>query len=720
MARQRNELTGRQDELAALRWDGRTPVLKVVRGVAGSGKTAVLSQVRRELVDRGILVIELDGSAERPEWDAFGAHLLLDAIRGRFEEFGPMLVTAIEAVVKLCTAESYSSHWRRFCLLNAFSALFTTIRATAPIALLVDNAHLLGQPVAALTPAQRAGHLVIAACADGPSELSDRADEVVDLRPLPDPEVDTLLRQLAGIPIDPVLPRVLQDALGCLYGNPGTLLSTMADLRARDRLVSVQGRLCLWNPAEPVSLPSTHPLMAGLDGCGRDLVALAGSTVGFRVDDIPMLAAATGRTPLEYGRAADRLVLAGVLESEANGRLRPRCRALTADAGDLHRLVAESLLANGRYGPVTAGHIAAAGRSMPPRSKSLEVLREQRSLPIATAAHAYAAWWHSRDRDLRSELIRLLLKAGDHVRLAEVVEESLDQVDQELAIAAALVSIHSGQVMSAEVEAALTGTAQLAFCRRWFSGEEIRLDEVIACFAPGREPRASDVDLGTFCASRELGTVFAAVLGPDYRVPDTGPLAAYHRVCREYAGTDWSAALSAARELELDPHADDTARRYARLLAAEMSSWRGEDRQAEAWRRSAAGAFPALRGLPTWLNQVLACLVNGDVAALTEAYEIARSIGAARLVSEVKRALTRIGVAPPVERTRSDELSELQQRIIELIRQDRTNRQIAEAVLISEKTVEKHLTRLFAKAGCRTRHGLATSGLGGRLEPVSA
>ncbi|WP_370948055.1 AAA family ATPase [Amycolatopsis sp. cg5] len=716
MARQ---LTGRQDELAALRWDGSTPALKVVSGAAGSGKTAVLEQLRRDLADRGFVVIEMDGAAERPEWDAFGAHLLLDAIRGRFEELGTGLVAAIDAVGKLCTEESYSSHWRRFCLLNAFSALFTTIRATAPIAVLVDDAHLLGQPIAALTPARRAGHFVVAACHDGPSELSERADEVVDLNSLADPAVDTLLRQLAGTPVDPVLPRVLQEALGRLYGNPGTLVSTMADLRARDRLVTVQGRLCLRAPAEPVRLPDAHPLMVELDRCGdagRELVALASSTVGCRVDDIPMLAAATGRAPLAYGRAADRLVLAGVLESESTGRLRSRCRALAADPGDLHRLIAESLLSAGRHGPVTAGHIAAAGRTMPPRPELLEVLQDKQSKPFAAVAHAYAAWWHSRDRDLQAELIRLLIRAGDYPRLAQVVEESLDQADEKLAVAAALVSIHSGQPMSVGVEKAIEGTPQLAFCRRWFAGEEIRLDEVVACFAP--DAVLADRDLEAFCASRELGTVFSALLGPDYRVPDSGPLAAYHRVCREYAGTDWSSAMSAARELELDPHADAGAKRYSRMLASEMADWRGEERQAESWRVS--GAYPALRDLPTRLNEVVACLSDGDVATLTEAYETARAIGAARLIAETKRALTRFGAAPPVTRARTDELSELQHRIIELIRLGRTNRQIAVAVRISEKTVEKHLTRLFAKAGCRTRHGLATSGLGGRLEPVSA
>jgi DNA-binding CsgD family transcriptional regulator len=65
-------------------------------------------------------------------------------------------------------------------------------------------------------------------------------------------------------------------------------------------------------------------------------------------------------------------------------------------------------------------------------------------------------------------------------------------------------------------------------------------------------------------------------------------------------------------------------------------------------------------------------------------------------------------------------VSDVERRIVELIQSGKTNRQIALALLMSEKTVEKHLTRLFAKAGCRTRHGLAMSGLGARQELVGA
>jgi DNA-binding NarL/FixJ family response regulator len=38
-----------------------------------------------------------------------------------------------------------------------------------------------------------------------------------------------------------------------------------------------------------------------------------------------------------------------------------------------------------------------------------------------------------------------------------------------------------------------------------------------------------------------------------------------------------------------------------------------------------------------------------------------------------------------------------------------TNRQIAAEIQVSEKSVERHLTKLFAKAGCRSRLGLVAA-----------
>jgi DNA-binding NarL/FixJ family response regulator len=78
-----------------------------------------------------------------------------------------------------------------------------------------------------------------------------------------------------------------------------------------------------------------------------------------------------------------------------------------------------------------------------------------------------------------------------------------------------------------------------------------------------------------------------------------------------------------------------------------------------------------------------------------------------------------MGVALPRARAARDEFTDVELRIIALVRQGMTNRQIAAAVQVSEKTVENHLTRLFAKTGCRSRLDLATASLEGRLTVVA-
>ena len=60
----------------------------------------------------------------------------------------------------------------------------------------------------------------------------------------------------------------------------------------------------------------------------------------------------------------------------------------------------------------------------------------------------------------------------------------------------------------------------------------------------------------------------------------------------------------------------------------------------------------------------------------------------------------------PVPITRTRAWSATEERIVALISRGRTNRQIGSELGLSEKTVESHLTRLFAKSGCRSRVAL--------------
>ncbi|MEU7588483.1 LuxR C-terminal-related transcriptional regulator [Micromonospora sp. NPDC049230] len=111
-----------------------------------------------------------------------------------------------------------------------------------------------------------------------------------------------------------------------------------------------------------------------------------------------------------------------------------------------------------------------------------------------------------------------------------------------------------------------------------------------------------------------------------------------------------------------------------------------------------------------------ACLALGRVAEdprpwLVEAQAVAKTMTSGWLRSAVAAVMRERDVRQPRTRTPRTGFSPVEARIIELIGHGRTNRQIAAQVRISEKTVENHLTRLFARTGCRSRVELAAVSL---------
>lgn len=883
MGRRRGALQGRDEVLAALRARAQGLTLTVLQGKRGSGRSSVLARLGREFEAAGMIVLSVTGMAGRQGRDRSVGLPILDVLRDRFEELGgdPWLADAMESLSRLCEGTSHSDPEERARLATMLGTVFERLGARARVALLVDDVDHFASPAPALAEICRTGQIVVAAGEDGGSEdLCALADEVVELGALSDAAASAVLRQAGRAPLDELLHQAVRDGLGPLYGNPGTLVSTMADLRRRGRLSVVHGHLCLRDSREPVALAAGHPMVEEVERCGRfgrDLVALATDGAGFWVDEIPLLASATGESEIDYGRAADRLVLAGVLEADPVGRLSVGCPALgpavaarvSEESASSRRLIVRRLLdadAGPRSGHLR--HVAALGRGMEPRPELAERLREAELLVPALdteghAAYRYAAWWHAGTGEPRTrpafDLVRLFMRTGDYARLATFTAElatdgrraELDAESRaELAAAAALAALHLGEPVAEPVRAALTAEgsmpAALAFCDRWFAGQPARAADLEAAFAPllrrssspptiewrTQRPRRPAALIEEAFAVRDLVPAFESVLGSQYGTPVDGPLGTYHRLRTGYAGEDWAAALSAARRLELEPSADPVAREYARLHAAEMCFWQGEDRRASEWLASVderTGVFPALRGwvevarcridgglgdalragwravelsrerddidglsrllrrmatvaaesgeaLPirrvqkeaealdqrrrtpgtheTLLsigsllhadvvkaqaaeqlirsrgNRIelsMACELVGSVAAeprpwLAEALEIARAIGAARLITRVKKAMTDRGISAAAVRgeAEAEALSEIELRIADLVRRGRTNRQIAHAVGMSEKTVEKYLSRLYVKAGCKSRHGLAASDFGARGESVGA
>ncbi len=58
-------------------------------------------------------------------------------------------------------------------------------------------------------------------------------------------------------------------------------------------------------------------------------------------------------------------------------------------------------------------------------------------------------------------------------------------------------------------------------------------------------------------------------------------------------------------------------------------------------------------------------------------------------------------------RIRTEGLTDAEHRVAALVAQGRTNREVATALFLAERTVETHLTHVYAKLGLRSRAELA-------------
>jgi DNA-binding CsgD family transcriptional regulator len=89
--------------------------------------------------------------------------------------------------------------------------------------------------------------------------------------------------------------------------------------------------------------------------------------------------------------------------------------------------------------------------------------------------------------------------------------------------------------------------------------------------------------------------------------------------------------------------------------------------------------------------------------ALEEARQLFDMLGAPRWVHRARSELARIGGRPP----RPLALSASERKVAELAAEGHTNREIAAAMFLSDKTVEAHLTHIYRKAGVASRRQLA-------------
>jgi DNA-binding CsgD family transcriptional regulator len=173
------------------------------------------------------------------------------------------------------------------------------------------------------------------------------------------------------------------------------------------------------------------------------------------------------------------------------------------------------------------------------------------------------------------------------------------------------------------------------------------------------------------------------------------------------------AALSEQRAAALNLSAGSVRARAAR---AEVLLARGEhDAAAELALSAADHPQDGLRDLldaRLLAGQAMAAAGRRDdaVAQFHRVAEEAAPGGARRLTDAADRELRRLGarVSASARRTSalatgSEELTEREQAIADLVVEGLSNKQVAAKLFISEKTVENHLSKVYAKVGVRSR-----------------
>jgi DNA-binding CsgD family transcriptional regulator len=90
--------------------------------------------------------------------------------------------------------------------------------------------------------------------------------------------------------------------------------------------------------------------------------------------------------------------------------------------------------------------------------------------------------------------------------------------------------------------------------------------------------------------------------------------------------------------------------------------------------------------------------------AIRAALDGFEQLGAATWIAKARGELGRIG-----GRTREEGLTAAERRVAALVAEGRTNREVASALFVGERTIETHLSHVYAKLGLRSRAELARS-----------
>lgn len=640
--------------------------LVLVRGAAGSGRSSLLAAVARKWRGAGVHVIETGFSAGTAPLQA-----IVEAVRADFEVLGePRMVDAVAAISRYSARGYTSDPVHLLGLVQQLSTMIGLIVARGPAALLVDDADAAEAAAPVLDTTRVAGCLVVAAVSSSGGAsvpLRTLADTVVDLSPLSAAAVGALLADRFGTPVDPGVVAALRAAFGPLGGNPAALLDAADELGRPGLLAEVHGRLCLAGPRVPIALPGPAfgRLVRGFDAATVEFLArIAVTPVG--LNELPLLAGFANASTPDLGALADRLLDAGLLMLTTQGLL--RCSAVAIEnhliavvgpaavaaqrravtlavlARAMNNLSAESAPPNERA--IAADQVAHAGCALAPGEAPAKLLlvaaAEPGTSPQRAADWLEAALLHTHDRVQRrwitAELLRLQMRTGRYDQMAATVDAALaepgspaDEVREDVAAAAMLAAVHTGVPIGDEVRRRLDADERplpaVQFADRWFTGA----GDARALRETGRSrnarPLLSAAELSRIAIAEtgpgDLADAFETVLGERYSPGGRTLPAIYGRVLRGYRDGDFTAALSAARELETSFSCSTPMNELARIWAAEMSRAMGDVEGGRGWLAAVSRPqlFPALAA---WAECGLALAGQPDDDGVRAAFEVGR------------------------------------------------------------------------------------------------
>jgi DNA-binding CsgD family transcriptional regulator len=303
--------------------------------------------------------------------------------------------------------------------------------------------------------------------------------------------------------------------------------------------------------------------------------------------------------------------------------------------------------------------------------------------------------------ELRDGNWKLARAYAEHsYELSQMFTGSDQEADPEAAIPLALVSAYQGEHAEARRIAdrgvELAESSGLPFVASWYRGVLGLLEHWGGSHDAGVELFAAAMQAREALGFREPAT-------PVYRADYVQALLELGRVDQAVAVLDpWEAD---AQRLGRDWALAETSRCRGLLAAA-----RGDPAGAQRLLEQAVerheivgdrfGRARALLALGVLLRRVRK--KRPARAAVEQAIAEFDQLGARGWVEKARAELGRVG-----GRTREEGLTAAERRVADLVAQGRTNREAAAALFLSERTVESHLTRVYAKLGVRSRTELA-------------